>query len=110
MVATGFLSRRSESPGLCGRTETANAITSSIRGECEPFEAGAWSLGRNARPDLKFTAASLIPETNPECTRSANEISVGTHDFDLAYSVTNLNCADMRSGERNHFSKLTGSN
>ena len=57
-----------------------------------------------------FSLASLIAETNAECTRSANEISVGTHDFDLAYSVTNLNCADMRSGERNHFSKLTGSN
>ena len=33
MVAVGFLSRQFESPGLCGRTETANAITSSIRWE-----------------------------------------------------------------------------
>jgi hypothetical protein len=56
-----------------------------------------------------FSLASLIAETNAECTRSANEISVGTHDFDLACSVTNLNCADMRSRERDHFPEFTRS-
>src|SRR4026207_680693 len=54
--------------------------------------------------------SGLVAETNTERTRSANEIAVGRHGFDLAYGVTDFSRADLWSGERNHFSELTGSN
>ena len=44
MVAMGFLSRRSESLVLCGRTEAANAITRSFREESGRFDATASRL------------------------------------------------------------------
>jgi hypothetical protein len=49
-----------------------------------------------------------VPEANPERARSANEIPVGTHDFEFADGVTDLDRADLRPGERNHFSEFTG--
>jgi hypothetical protein len=56
-----------------------------------------------------FSSADLIAETNPEGTRSANEIPIGPHDFEFANGVTDLDRADLRSGERNHFSEVTSS-
>ena len=55
-------------------------------------------------------AARLIAETNAKRTRSANEIAVGTHGFDFADGVTDLDRADLRSRERNHLSEVTGCN
>ena len=40
MVAMGFLSHRSESLVLCGRTEAANAITVAFGEKSGPFDAG----------------------------------------------------------------------
>jgi hypothetical protein len=51
MVAMGFLSCRSESVGLCGRTEAANAITVAFTEKCKPFDAGACSLNRSRLTD-----------------------------------------------------------
>jgi len=50
-----------------------------------------------------------VPEANPERTRSANEIPLWTHGFDLACSVTDFDRADLQPCERNHFPKLTRS-
>src|SRR5204863_9360974 len=36
-----------------------------------------------------------VPEANPEGTRSANQIPLWTHGFDLAYSVTDFDRADL---------------
>ena len=57
-----------------------------------------------------FSSAGLIAETNAEGACSANQIAIGTHGFQLADGVTDFDRAHLRSGERNHFSKLTGSN
>jgi hypothetical protein len=54
-----------------------------------------------------FSLAGLIAETNPECTRSANEIAVGTHGFEFAYRFANFDRADLRPGECDHFSEFT---
>jgi len=69
-------------------------------------ELGPFALRERCYRDV----CDLVAETNTEGAYSTNEIPVRTHGSYLAYSVTNLNRADLRSGERNHFSELTGSN
>ena len=49
MVAMGFLSLRSESLVLCGRTEAANVITVTFREKSRRFDAGASRLRKNWR-------------------------------------------------------------
>ena len=47
MVAMGFLSRRSESLVLCGRTEAANTITIVFGEKSGRFDAAASRFGKN---------------------------------------------------------------
>lgn len=47
MVAMGFLSCRSESVGLCGRTDATNAIPVAFGERSGPFDAGRVQLEKN---------------------------------------------------------------
>lgn len=52
--------------------------------------------------------SGLIAEANPECTRSANEITVRSHRFEFPDRVTDFDRADLCAGERDHFPELAG--
>ena len=63
MVAMGFLSCRSESLVLCGRTEAANAITVAFGEKSGRFDAGASRLRKNWRSGV-FFALRRSPNSN----------------------------------------------
>jgi hypothetical protein len=66
MVAMGFLSRRSESLVLCGRTEAANAITEVFDEKSGRFDAAASRLRKNWRGEV-FFAFRRSPNSNRLC-------------------------------------------
>ena len=62
-VAMGFLSRRPESPVLCGRTEAANAITVAFGEKIRTFDAAACRSQKNWRGEV-FFAFRRSPNSN----------------------------------------------
>src|SRR5213080_4888943 len=52
----------------------------------------------------------LVAETNPDGTRCAKEISFGIDRFEFSNCVTDLNRANLRAGERDHFSEVARGN
>ena len=76
-------------------TEIASCSGSSSEGPANRLFStctyGHRSLDADAHESVATVPCSrLVAETNAERARSANEIPVGTHGFDLAYSVTDL--------------------
>ena len=57
-----------------------------------------------------FTALSLVAETNSERASGANEIPFGTHGFEFADGLADLDRADLRPVERDHLSEVASSN
>ena len=57
-----------------------------------------------------FTAPSLVAETNSERASGANEIPFGTHGFEFADGLADLDRADLRPVERDHLSEVASSN
>ena len=56
-----------------------------------------------------ISSPPLVAKTNAECARSANEVTIGTHDFEFSDGVTDFDRANLRAGERDHFSEFTRS-
>jgi len=54
--------------------------------------------------------SALIAQANPECVRSANEIPIRAHGFKFPDRGTNLDRADLRARERDHFPEVAGCN
>ena len=67
MVAMGFLSCRSESLVLCGRTEAANAITVAFGEKSGPFDAGASRLRKNWRGRSILRVETPTPIGSTDC-------------------------------------------